>query len=111
MGDEQNVEGFPIGAAPPERLAVPAPGHSTGTTPTTLPSGTVTFLFTDIEGSTSLWEHDPEAMQRALSRQEAIVREAMSAHGGYAYKMVGDSFQVAFSTGSVALAAALTAPC
>jgi predicted ATPase/class 3 adenylate cyclase/DNA-binding CsgD family transcriptional regulator len=109
MGDEQNLEGFPIGAAPPERLAVPAPGHSTGTTPTTLPSGTVTFLFTDIEGSTSLWEHDPQAMQRAFARQEAIVREAMAAHGGYVYKMVGDAFQVAFSTASAALAAALAA--
>jgi predicted ATPase/class 3 adenylate cyclase/DNA-binding CsgD family transcriptional regulator len=75
----------------------------------TPPSGTVTFLFTDIEGSTSLWEHDPQAMQRAFSRQEAIVREAMAAHGGYVYKMVGDAFQVAFSTAADALAAALAA--
>jgi predicted ATPase/class 3 adenylate cyclase/DNA-binding CsgD family transcriptional regulator len=74
-----------------------------------LPTGTVTFLFTDIEGSTALWEHDPGAMQRAFSRQEAIVREAMAAHGGYVYKMIGDAFQVAFATASAALAAALAA--
>lgn len=75
----------------------------------TPPSGTVTFLFTDIEGSTSLWERDPEAMQRASARQEAIVREAMAAHGGYVYKMIGDAFQVAFSTATAALAAAVAA--
>jgi predicted ATPase/class 3 adenylate cyclase len=74
-----------------------------------LPTGTVTFLFTDIEGSTLLWEHQPEAMQRAFSRHEAIVREAMAAHGGYLYKMIGDAFQVAFSTALAALAAALAA--
>jgi len=109
MGDRQGVEGSSIAAAPPERVAVPPPGHWPGNTPSILPTGTVTFLFTDIEGSTSLWEHDPEAMQGASSRQEAIVREAMSAHGGYVYKMVGDAFQVAFSTASAALAAALAA--
>jgi predicted ATPase/class 3 adenylate cyclase/DNA-binding NarL/FixJ family response regulator len=75
----------------------------------TPPSGTVTFLFTDIEGSTSLWERDPEAMQRASARQEAIVREAMAAYGGYVYKMIGDAFQVAFSTATAALAAAVVA--
>jgi predicted ATPase/class 3 adenylate cyclase/DNA-binding CsgD family transcriptional regulator len=74
-----------------------------------LPRGTVTFLFTDIEGSTALWERDPEAMQRAFTRQEAIVRGAMAAHGGYIYKMIGDGFQAAFSTASAALDAALAA--
>ncbi len=73
------------------------------------PSGTVTFLFTDIEGSTQLWEHHPEAMRSAFARQEAIVREVMAAHGGHVYKMVGDAFQVAFSTALAALAAALAA--
>jgi predicted ATPase/DNA-binding SARP family transcriptional activator len=84
----------------------PAPG---GKRFKSLPTGTVTFLFTDIEGSTQLWEHHPEAMQRAFSRQESIVREAMAAHEGYVYKMVGDAFQVAFSTAPVALAAAIAA--
>jgi predicted ATPase/class 3 adenylate cyclase len=73
------------------------------------PSGTVTFLFTDIEGSTFLWEHQPEAMQQAFDRQEAIIRQSMAAHDGYVYKMVGDAFQVAFSTAPAAVAAALDA--
>ena len=51
---------------------------SPGTTPsgTPRPSGTVTFLFTDIEGSTKRWEAQPQAMQLAFSRQEAILRHA-----------------------------------
>src|SRR5438128_12394236 len=73
------------------------------------PSGTVTFLFTDIEGSTKRWEQFREAMHAAHARQEAILREAIAAHGGYAYKMIGDAFQVAFSTTPQALAAALAA--
>ena len=73
------------------------------------PTGTVTFLFTDIEGSTRLWEQHSEAMQQAFARQEAILRTAMVAHHGYIYKMIGDAFQVAFSTAPEALAAALEA--
>jgi len=73
------------------------------------PTGTVTFLFTDIEGSTPLWEHEPEAMQRAFARQEAIIRETMPAHDGFVYKMIGDAFQVAFPTAAAGLAAALAA--
>ena len=73
------------------------------------PSGTVTFLFSDIEGSTELWETHPETMRSAFARQEATMREAMAAHGGYVYKMIGDAFQVAFSTATAALDAALAA--
>ncbi len=73
------------------------------------PTGTVTFLFTDIEGSTQLWEHQAALMQAAFSRQEAILRGAISAHGGYAYKMIGDAFQAAFQTAPDALQAALAA--
>ncbi len=47
-----------------------------------LPSGTVTFLFTDLEGSTRLWEEHPEAMQPALARHDEILRESVTAHGG-----------------------------
>ena len=47
-----------------------------------LPSGTVTFLFTDIEGSTRLWEEHPEAMKAALARHDAILVDAVVAHGG-----------------------------
>src|SRR6187200_294122 len=73
------------------------------------PTGVVTFLFTDIEGSTSHWEHHPAAMQVAFVRHEAIIREAISAHGGHAYKMVGDAFQAAFQTAPAAVAAAIAA--
>ena len=47
-----------------------------------LPSGMVTFLFTDIEGSTPLWEHEPEQMRFAQGRHDAILRTAIAAHGG-----------------------------
>jgi predicted ATPase/class 3 adenylate cyclase/TolA-binding protein len=73
------------------------------------PSGTVTFLFTDIEGSTQLWERYPDAMKVAHARHESIIRQAVAAHGGYAYKMIGDAFQVAFETAPEALATALDA--
>jgi predicted ATPase/class 3 adenylate cyclase/Tfp pilus assembly protein PilF len=73
------------------------------------PTGTVTFLFTDIEGSTKRWEANPEAMHAAFARQEAILRHAIEANGGYAYKMTGDAFQAAFPTAPQALQAALDA--
>ena len=71
------------------------------------PSGTVTFLFTDIEGSTQLWEHHPEAMRTAYARHESILRAAVAMHNGYAYKMIGDAFQIAFETAPEAVATAL----
>ncbi|MBI4316078.1 MAG: hypothetical protein HY679_09085, partial [Chloroflexi bacterium] len=49
------------------------------------PTGTVTFLFTDIEGSTRLWERHPEAMKAALARHDALLRQAIEANGGYAF--------------------------
>jgi predicted ATPase/class 3 adenylate cyclase/Tfp pilus assembly protein PilF len=73
------------------------------------PSGTVTFLFTDIEGSTLWWELYPEWMAHAFARQEAILRGAAAPHGGYVYKMIGDAFQIAFETAPNALAAAIDA--
>src|SRR6476469_7212389 len=73
------------------------------------PTGTVTFLFTDIEGSTRLWEHHAAAMDPAHRRQEAILRAAIRAHAGYPYKMIGDAFQTAFQTAPAALAAAVAA--
>lgn len=74
-----------------------------------LPTGTVTFLFTDIEGSTTRWEHHPAQMQEALSRHHAIMREAIYLHGGILFEMAGDSFVVAFSTAPPALDTALWA--
>ena len=47
-----------------------------------LPTGTVTFLFTDIEGSTRRWEEHPEAMQAALARHDALLRAAIEDHHG-----------------------------
>src|SRR4051812_44102843 len=57
-----------------------------------LPSGTVTFLFTDIEGSTQRWQQQPAAMGPALARHDRLVREAIEAHGGVVFKTVGDAF-------------------
>jgi predicted ATPase/class 3 adenylate cyclase/Tfp pilus assembly protein PilF len=85
------------------------PTGTTGTTGTPRPSGTVTFLFTDIEGSTRRWESNAQAMQLAFSRQEAILRQTIDANGGYAYKMIGDAFQAAFPTASQALRSAIDA--
>ena len=48
-----------------------------------LPTGTVTFLFTDIAGSTALWEQQPTAMRQALVRHDALVEQIVAAHGGY----------------------------
>ncbi len=76
---------------------------------TNRPTGTVTFLFTDIEGSTQLWEDHPELMKHAFTRQEAILREATTRQDGYPYKMIGDAFQIAFSTAPQAMTAALEA--
>src|SRR5213592_4262067 len=78
-------------------------------TTTRMPKGTVTFLFTDIEGSTRLWEQHPRAMQVALARHDTLLREAIEDHGGYVFKTVGDAFCAAFSTAPEALSAALAA--
>ncbi|MGH2618812.1 MAG: ATP-binding protein, partial [Thermomicrobiales bacterium] len=72
------------------------------------PSGTVTFLFTDIPGSTTLWERD-QAMRDAFVRHLALLDAAIAAHGGVHFKTVGDATQAAFPTASAALAAAADA--
>ncbi len=74
-----------------------------------LPTGTVTFLFTDIEGSTQLWERYPAAMKIALARHDGLLRQTIEANGGYVFKTVGDAFCAAFPTASAALLAALMA--
>jgi predicted ATPase/class 3 adenylate cyclase len=71
------------------------------------PTGTVTFLFSDIEGSTVRWERDREAMAAALARHDALMRAAMEARGAYVFKTVGDEFCAAFATALDAIAAAL----
>ena len=72
-----------------------------------LPTGTVTFLFTDIEGSTHLWEQYPQAMQSALARHDAILHRCIESHGGAVFKTVGDAFYAAFAVAPDALAAAV----
>ena len=72
-----------------------------------LPTGTVTFLFTDIEGSTSLWERKPDQMRLALARHDTILRTTIANHDGYTYKTIGDAFQAAFALPAHAVAAAL----
>jgi predicted ATPase/class 3 adenylate cyclase len=74
-----------------------------------LPSGTVTFLFTDIEGSTARWEHERHAMADALVRHNRILREVIDANGGVFFKTVGDAVQAAFPTAADGCAAAVEA--
>ncbi|CAN5695057.1 LuxR family transcriptional regulator [soil metagenome] len=76
---------------------------------TDLPTGTVTFLFTDIEGSTRLWERDAAAMQDALDRHDSILGKTIEGHGGHVFKTVGDAFCAVFVTAAGALEAALEA--
>ena len=63
-----------------------------------LPSGTVTFLFTDLGGSTRLWEEHPDAMRDALARHDEILREAIAAHDGHVVKTTGDGVHASFAT-------------
>ncbi|MEP7357510.1 MAG: adenylate/guanylate cyclase domain-containing protein, partial [Anaerolineales bacterium] len=71
------------------------------------PTGTVTFLFTDIEGSSQLWEQHPAAMGAALARHDALLQEVIAARGGHVFKMSGDGLHAAFAQASEAVAAAL----
>ena len=72
-----------------------------------LPTGVVTFLFTDIEGSTVRWERDPVAMQRALREHDEIMRDAIASAGGVVFKTVGDAFYAAFQTADAAVESAV----
>ncbi len=77
--------------------------------PRVIPSGTITFLFTDIEGSTERWEHHEAAMRSALQRHDALLREAIEGAGGYVFKTVGDAFCAAFATAGAGIGAAVDA--
>ncbi len=72
-----------------------------------LPQGNVTFLFTDIEGSTRLWDAHREAMAIALQRHDHLLRKATEAHEGHVFKTVGDAFCVAFHNAHEAIGAVL----
>src|SRR5260221_11036932 len=78
--------------------------------------GVVAFLFTDIEGSSRLWEQEPERMREALARHDAIVRATIAAHRGRVVKMLGDGAHAVFDypldavTATIALQKALGEP-
>ena len=61
-------------------------------------TGTITFLFTDLEGSTRLWEQYPDAMKAALARHDAILRTAIEASGGHVVKATGDGMMAVFGS-------------
>ncbi len=74
-----------------------------------LPSGVVTFLFTDIVGSTRLWSEHPAAMDSDLASHDRLLRSAIDAEDGYVFSTAGDGFAAAFSTAEQAVAAAIGA--
>jgi predicted ATPase/class 3 adenylate cyclase len=76
---------------------------------TAAPSGTVTFLFTDIEGSTRLWEHYPDVMRVAVAAQEQLLRAVTAEHGGLLVKSMGDGVMAAFGSAHEAASAAAAA--
>jgi predicted ATPase len=75
----------------------------------TRPSGTVTFLFTDIEGSTRLWEADPDSMRVALAAHDDALRSAIEGNGGWLFKHTGDGVCAAFASARAAVDAAVDA--
>jgi predicted ATPase/class 3 adenylate cyclase len=77
--------------------------------PAAAPSGVVTFLFTDIEGSTRRWEADADAMRVALAEHDAVLRTTIEAYGGCVFKHTGDGVCAAFNSPRSAVDAAVTA--
>src|SRR5262245_36526049 len=75
--------------------------------PNAAPPQTLTFLFTDIEGSTPLWDARPDAMRAATERHNALLRDAVASNGGNAFRVVGDAFCVAFAEAASAIGAAI----
>ena len=73
------------------------------------PSGVVTFLFTDVEGSTRLWAAHTAVMERALARHDELLRAAIDDAHGYVFSIAGDSFGAAFAAPEAAVAAACAA--
>ncbi|MDH3426445.1 MAG: adenylate/guanylate cyclase domain-containing protein, partial [Acidimicrobiia bacterium] len=73
------------------------------------PTGTVTFLFTDIEGSTSLWQEHPESMKEALATHDLIMRSNIEGHRGYVFSTAGDAFAAAFARAGDAISASVAA--
>ena len=74
-----------------------------------LPTGTVTFLFTDIEGSTRLWEDHQDAMKDSLARHDVILRDSVEGHDGVVFSTMGDGVAAAFGSAPDAVRAVLDA--
>jgi len=83
--------------------------HSVRVSASATPSGVVTFLFTDIEGSTRRWEADPDGMRVALAAHDATLRSAIEKHGGWLFKHTGDGVCAAFTSARSAVDAAMFA--
>jgi class 3 adenylate cyclase len=114
VGGIQHVPPGSVGAVSTRRISQPTSGPGDAIPAgralmSGAPSGTVTLLFTDVEGSTRLWEAERDAMAAALRRHDEILRDAIEQVGGYVFKTVGDSFCAAFSTARAGLDAALAA--
>ena len=77
--------------------------------PSAAPSGVVTFLFTDIEGSTRRWEADADAMRIALAAHDEVLRTVIEAQGGWLFKHTGDGVCAAFASPRYAVDAAVAA--
>src|SRR6516225_7938474 len=73
------------------------------------PSGVVTFLFTDVEGSTRRWESDAQAMRTALAAHDKVLRTAIEAYDGFLFSHTGDGFVAAFASPVSAVNAAIDA--
>ena len=98
--------------AAPAPAVVPggaAPAAAAGAAAMGLPQGTVTFLFTDLEGSTRRWEGHPQEMREALARHDAIVRGAVDAHHGVVFSTTGDGMAAVFASARDAVSAGLAA--
>ncbi|HSB87796.1 MAG TPA: BTAD domain-containing putative transcriptional regulator, partial [Ilumatobacteraceae bacterium] len=95
---ESNLLG---GLDPPREVSVSPPAF--------LPSGTVTFMFTDIEGSTERWQHDDQAMSDALAAHDLTIRSVVERHGGIVFKHTGDGVCSVFTSTPAAVAAAVEA--
>ncbi|HEU5100067.1 MAG TPA: adenylate/guanylate cyclase domain-containing protein, partial [Roseiflexaceae bacterium] len=95
------------GAEIPDASHSQAPSAGVAATVALLPGGTLTFLFTDIEGSTQLWERHPAFMRQALARHDHLLSQITQVHGGTIFKTTGDGVCAAFTRASDGLAASL----
>jgi predicted ATPase/class 3 adenylate cyclase len=99
----------PALAAPAAVPGEAVPAAAEGAAAMGLPQGTVTFLFTDLEGSTRRWEAHPAEMRDALARHDTIVRGAVESHGGVVFSAMGDGMAAVFASARDAVRAVLAA--